>query len=268
VAFLELPPFSHFEVPDADRLWLRGGYPRAYLARTVPTAFRWLSDYVTTYLERDIPALGVRIPAPALRRFWMMVAHYHGGIMNFSELARALGISDKTVRHYLDVLSATFMVRQLQPWHENTTKRQVKAPKLYFRDSGLLHALLGIDSLRALHSHPKLGASWEGFALECVIRELGLRSEQVFFWATHAGAELDLLTFAGGERIGFEAKRADAPSVTRSMRSALDDLRLSHLYVVHPGTAEIALDARITAIGLPNLGKALRALTNSALGVR
>lgn len=258
IAFHELSPFAHFEVPDPGRLWLRGGFPRAYLARSPAAAFGWLRDYVTTFLERDVPALGLRVPSSALRRFWIMLAHYHGQIMNFSELGRSLGVSDKTVRHYLDVLSATFMVRQLQPWHENLSKRQVKAPKVYFRDSGLMHALLEIDSMRALERHPKLGASWEGFALECVIRELGLRSEQAFFWATHGGAELDLLTFVAGRRIGFEAKRADAPSATKSMKVALDALGLDHLFVLHPGTAEIRLHERITAMGLSALSKALK----------
>jgi len=260
IAFHELSPFAHFEVPDLARLWLRGGFPRAYLARSPKAAFGWLRDYVTTFLERDIPALGLRIPGAALRRFWIMLAHYHGQIMNFSELGRSLGVSDKAVRHYFDVLSQTFMVRQLQPWHENISKRQVKAPKVYFRDSGLMHALLEIDSKHALEHHPKVGASWEGFALECVIRELGVRSEQVFFWATHAGAELDLFTFLAGKRVGFEAKRADAPAVTKSMRVALDELGLDHLFVVYPGTAEIRLHERITTLGLPGLPRALQRL--------
>jgi predicted AAA+ superfamily ATPase len=256
IAFFELGPFALFEVPDAGRLWLRGGFPRAYLARSTAGAFGWLRDYVTTYLERDVPALGLRVPA--LRRFWTMLAHYHGQIVNFSELGRSLGVSDKTTRHYLDVLASTFMVRQLQPWYENVGKRQVKAPKVYFRDSGLLHVLLGIRAQPELLSHPKVGASWEGFALECVIRELGLRAEECFFWATHAHAELDLLTFVGGKRLGFEAKRADAPGVTKSMRVALEDLRLDHLLVVHPGAAAIRLDERVTAIGLAGLSTELK----------
>jgi predicted AAA+ superfamily ATPase len=260
IAFLELPPFSGFEVADHDRLWLRGGFPRAYLARSTNAAFGWLDDYVTTYLERDIPSFGLRVPAQALRRFWLMLAHFHGQIVNFSEIARSLGVSDKTVRHYLDVLSSTFMVRQLQPWHENLSKRQVKAPKIYFRDSGLLHALLGIRSKQSLESHPKLGASWEGFAIESVIRELSLRSEEAFFWATHAGAELDLLTFISGKRHGFEAKRSDAPSMTKSMHVALADLQLEHLWVLHPGNGEIRLHERVTAVGLDDISAKLRAL--------
>lgn len=260
IAFLELPPFSGFEAPDLDRLWLRGGFPRAYLARSATAAFGWLDDYVTTYLERDIPAFGLRVPAASLRRFWLMLAHFHGQIVSFSEIGRSLGVSDKTVRHYLDVLSSTFMVRQLSPWHENISKRQVKAPKLYFRDTGLLHALLGVHTRDALESHPKLGASWEGFAIESVIRELALRSEEAFFWATHSGAELDLLTFVDGKRHGFEAKRSDAPTMTKSMHSALADLRLEHLWVVYPGSDAIRLHERVTAIGLGQLSAKLKKL--------
>jgi uncharacterized protein len=258
IAFFELGPFSLFEAPDAQRLWLRGGFPPAYLARSTAGTFGWLRDYITTYLERDVPALGLRVPGSALRRFWTMLAHYHGQVLNFSELGRSFGVSDKTTRHYLDVLTGTFMLRQLQPWHENISKRQVKAPKVYFRDSGLLHSLLGIGTLAELSNHPKLGASWEGFALECAIRELGLRSEECFFWATHAHAELDLLTFVKGQRLGIEVKRADAPRVTKSMHIALADLKLDQLLVVYPGAGEIRLHERITAVGLSALPAALK----------
>lgn len=259
-ALYELTPFSHHEVIGLDRLWLRGGYPRAWLAKTERDAFTWLAQYVTTFLERDIPAFGVRVPPVALRRFWMMLAHVHGRVLNTSELGRAFGANHKTVGHYVDLLTSTFMVRQLQPWHANVSKRQVKAPKVYLRDSGLLHALLGVDSRQELDVRPEVGASWEGFALEAVVRELGLSATQVYFWATHGGAELDLFTHLRGRPWGFEFKRADAPRVTPSMRAALTDLELEHLFVVFPGTQRFALEDRITAVGLGALEKTLRPL--------
>ncbi len=261
-ALLELTPFSQFEVVGLDRLWLRGGYPRAWLARTEADAFGWLSQYVTTFLERDVPGFGVRVPAVALRRFWMMLAHVHGQVLNLSELGRAFGANHKTVAHYVDLLTATFMVRQLQPWFANVSKRQVKAPKLYLRDSGVLHSLLGISSRAQLDVHPSVGASWEGFALEAVIRELGLSATECFFWATHAHAELDLFTHVGGRPYGFEFKRADAPKVTASMRIALEDLKLEHLFVVFPGNKTFPLAERITALGLGLVDKKLKALVS------
>lgn len=259
-ALFELPPFSHHEVVGLDRLWLRGGYPRAWLARTERDAFTWLSQYVTTFLERDVPGLGVRVPPVALRRFWMMLAHLHGQTMNLSELGRAFGANHKTIAHYVDLLTSTFMVRQLQPWFANVAKRQVKAPKLYFRDSGLLHSLLGITSRAQLDVHPVVGASWEGFALEAVIRELGLSPTECFFWATHAHAELDLLCHLRGRPYGFEFKRTDAPKVTPSMKIALEDLRLEHLYVLFPGSKSFPLAERITALGLAAIGRQLAGL--------
>lgn len=259
-AMLELPPFSHYEVIGLDRLWLRGGYPRAWLARTERDAFAWLAQYVTTFLERDVPGFGIRVPAVALRRFWMMLAHVHGQVLNLSELGRAFGADHKTVAHYVDLLTSTFMVRQLQPWFANVGKRQVKAPKLYFRDTGVLHSLLGITSRAELGVHPSAGASWEGFALEAVIRELGLSATECFFWATHAHAELDLFCHVKGRPYGFEFKRADAPKVTPSMRIALDDLKLEHLYVVFPGTQSFSLGERITAVGLGSLERKLAPL--------
>jgi predicted AAA+ superfamily ATPase len=253
IAYVELPPFAHFEVPDLRRLWLRGGYPRAYLARSNRDAFAWLGSYVSTFLERDIPAFGLRVASTALRRFWMMLAHVHGQVLNHSELGRAFGATNKTVAHYLDILSSTFMVRQLQPWFENISKRQVKAPKLYFRDTGLLHHLLGIATHEQLVAHPMVGASWEGFALECVIRELELGPGECFFWGTHAHAELDLFVMVGGKRFGFEFKRSDAPTVTPSMRIALNDLKLRHLFVVHPGKGTFALAENISALSIGEL---------------
>lgn len=252
-ALLELTPFALHETREPGRLWLRGGYPKAYLARRDADAFAWLAAYVTTFLERDVPSFGLRVPPHALRRFWMMLAHTHAQILNLSDLGRAFGATHKTVGHYVDILSSTFMVRQLQPWFENVGKRQVKAPKLYFRDTGLLHALLGITSREALSVHPRIGASWEGFAIESILRKLGSPGES-YFWATHAHAELDLLTFVGGRRIGFEIKRADAPAMTRSMKIARDDLRLDHLYVVTPGDATFPMDERISALGLDAVG--------------
>jgi predicted AAA+ superfamily ATPase len=249
-ALYELTPFSHYEVVGLDRLWVRGGYPRAWLARSEVDAFTWLDQYISTFLERDLPQLGSRVPAVALRRFWMMLAHVHGQISNLTELGRSFGADFKTVHRYVDLLTSTFMVRQLQPWFANVGKRQVKAPKLYFRDSGLLHALLGVRSRAELDVHPALGASWEGFALEQVIRELGLRAIECFFWATHAGAELDLLAQVRGRPFGFEFKRADAPRLTASMRTALQDLKLERLFVVVPGTSVHSLHDRVTVIGL------------------
>jgi predicted AAA+ superfamily ATPase len=260
-AFLELTPFSRYEVSSLQRLWLRGGFPRAYLARSDRLAFDWLDGYVSTFLERDIPSFGIRVPAEALRRFWMMLAHVHGGVLNHSELGRAFGATNKTIAHYLDILASTFMVRLLPPWFENISKRQVKAPKLLFRDTGLLHALLGVHATSALVSHPRVGASWEGFALECVVRELELKTGEVFFWATHADAELDLFAIINGQRFGFEFKRADAPKLTPSMKIALSDLKLRHLFVINPGDASFPLTKQITALGLDALGS-LRRLTS------
>jgi len=249
-ATYELTPFSHYEVVGLERLWLRGGFPRAWLARTEHDAFTWLKQYVTTFLERDVPSFGVRVPAVALRRFWMMLAHVHGQVTNLSELGRAFGADHKTIAHYVDLLTSTFMVRQLQPWFANVHKRQVKSPKLYFRDSGLLHELLGVRSRGELDVHPQVGASWEGFALECVTRELTLSPNECFFWATHAQAELDLFAHLRGKPYGFEFKRADAAKVTPSMRIALADLKLKHLFVVTPGNRSYGLDEKITAVGL------------------
>jgi predicted AAA+ superfamily ATPase len=259
-AFMELTPFAHYEVNNVARHWLRGGYPRAFLAKTDADAFAWLGAYVSTFLERDIPSFGLRVPSDALRRFWMMLAHVHGQLLNHSELGRAFGATNKTIAHYIDILSATFMVRQLQPWFENISKRQVKAPKLYFRDSGLLHALLGIGSRARLDVSPRVGASWEGFALESVVRELGLASGECYCWATHAHAELDLLAFVGGRRFGFEFKRADAPRVTPSMRIALHDLGLEHLFAVYPGDRVFPLEENMSALGFDALGELPRRL--------
>lgn len=255
IAYHELDGFGLEDVGAKYtlRLWRRGGFPRSFLARSEAHSLTWRRALIGTYLERDIPALGLRLPAATLRRFWMMVAHYHGQVWNASELGRSFGIAHTTVQRYLDVLAETFMVRQLPSWHENIGKRQVKAPKVYIRDSGLLHALLGLGTEREIVSHPKVGASWEGFALESVVSRLEARPEECFFWATHQGAELDLLIVRGARRIGFEFKRTTTPSVTRSMRSAQEDLRLSELSVVHAGTRSGSLAPGIRAVAFSRL---------------
>jgi predicted AAA+ superfamily ATPase len=228
--------------------WLRGGFPLAYTARTESNSVAWRRQFIQTFLERDLPQLGVQIPAVALRRFWTMVAHYHGQIWNAAELARALAASESTVRRYLDLLTSVFMVRQLSPWLENLGKRQVKAPKLYVRDSGLLHTLLGIHSKRELELHPKVGASWEGYAIEEVLK--AMRPDDAYFWATHNRAEIDLILFKGRQRIGVECKRADAPRLTPSMRIALADLKLDELFVVYPGDKPYRLADRVRVVPL------------------
>lgn len=237
-----------------DRHWLRGGFPRAYTPRAEADSFSWRQQFLQTFIERDLPQLGIRIPATAIRRFWSMLAHYHGQIWNSAELARAMAVNESTVRRYLDLLSGVFMIRQLQPWHENLGKRQVKAPKVYVRDSGLLHALLGIISRRDLEYHPKVGASWEGYAVEEILK--ALTPDQAYFWRTYNGAELDLLLFKKGRRIGVECKRADAPRLTPSMKIAMDDLKLDHLYVVYPGDRKYSLGGNIEAIPLAQLVEA------------
>lgn len=237
--------------PSLDRLWLRGGLPRSCLARTEPDSYAWRDNYVATFLERDIPNLGIRIPAPALRRFWSMLAHYHGQIWNSSEIAGSMGMSDKTMRQYLDILTGAFLVRQLQPWHENVGKRQVKSPKIYFRDTGLLHLLLEIPDARALDRNPKIGASWEGFALERTLQSL--RPLSAYFWATHSGAELDLLITHGGRRYGFEFKRADAPRMTKSLLSAIETLNLAKAWIVYPGDTAYPLAKNVSVIPLDRL---------------
>jgi predicted AAA+ superfamily ATPase len=253
VSFVDVTGFALTELhaDDLAKLWWRGGFPRAYLAPSDAAARQWLDDFCRTFLERDIPQLGIRVPAATLGRFWTMVAHFHGQILNQAELARALGSSEPTARRYLDILCGTYVVRQLTPWFENLRKRQVKSPKIYIRDSGVLHALLGIASPEGLQSHPKLGASWEGFCLEQILSLAGDRA--AYFWATHSGAELDLLLLHAGRRLGFEFKYSERPATTKSMRIAQQDLSLDHLYVVHPGEHTFPLDDTITAVTLPEL---------------
>ncbi len=262
IAYYELPPLSLWEVgPETlGRRWLRGGFPRAFLAPTDAESLVWREEFIRTFLERDLPQLGVTIPAPTLRRFWAMLAHYHGQLWNSAELGRAFGVAHTTIRRYLDLLTAGFVVRQLLPWHANLGKRQVKAPKVYIADSGLLHALLGLETQDALESHPAVGASWEGFALDAVALLLRARPEECNFWGTHTGSELDLLVRRARVALGFEFKRTDAPAITKSMRIALEDLRLDHLYVVHPGEATFPLAARVTALALTHAPAVLQPL--------
>jgi hypothetical protein len=250
---LEVVPLSGFSLAEVgvtslDRHWLRGGFPLSFLARSEADSLAWRREFVRTFLERDLPQLGVNIAAAALLRFWTMVAHYHGNVWNAAEPARSLGVSEPTVRRYLDLLTSLFMVRQLQPWHENLGKRQVKSPKVYLRDSGLLHQLLGPRTQGELLAHPKSGASWEGYAIEEILK--ALQPDEAYFWATHTGAELDLLLFKDGRRLGVEVKRSDAPRLTPSIRVSMDDLRLEQVIVLYPGTARYTIADRVEAVPL------------------
>jgi hypothetical protein len=255
IAYYELGGFTLEEVgaEKHDRLWLRGGFPRAFLARTEAQSEEWRRGFVRTFLERDLPELGIRVQSTTLRRFWTMLAHYHGQVWNASEFGRAFGVADTTARNYLDTLSAAMVVRQLLPWHENLAKRQVKAPKVYVADSGVLHTLLNLRTKADVEGHPKVGASWEGFVLDQLVRRLEVAREECFFWATHGGAELDLLVIRGRRRIGFEVKRTSAPRLTPSMRSALEDLRLDRLDVIHAGAHSFPLAKNVRAVAMSQL---------------
>ncbi len=253
IVYHELDGFSCAEVQESEQLWRRGGFPPAFLAKSEQASVLWRRDFVRTFLERDIPQLGISIPAVTLHRFWRMIAHYHGQIWNGNELARSFGVSHTTVRRYLDVLCGALVVRQLLPWHENLGKRQVKAPKIYLSDSGILHTLLGIQTQDDLEHHPKSGASWEGFVIKEIIHRLGAAPEECFFWATHSGAELDLLVIRGRLRLGFEVKRSTAPRLTPSMRSALETLHLDRLTVVHAGEHAFPLADRVEALPFARL---------------
>ncbi len=264
ISFVELGGFGFHDIKRQDyrKLWIRGCFPRSFLARSEKTSVQWRKDFIQTFLERDIPSLGISIPAQTLRRFWMMLSHYHGQLFNASELGRSFSIADTTVRRYLELLSGTFVIRQLQPWFYNTKKRLVKRPKIYFRDSGLLHIFMAVNSESELMNHPRLGASWEGFALEQVLTCLDLREEEAFFWAVHTGAELDLVFVRHGRLCGVEIKYNEAPKVTRSMLSALSELNLAHLFVVYPGEDTYPLESKITVVGLLQL-KDLNRLVDS-----
>jgi hypothetical protein len=253
IEFVDLSGFSVEEVgaESASKLWVRGGFPRSFLSDTDEDSFAWREGFLRTFLERDIPQLGISISTSAMRRFWTMLAHYHGQVWNASELARSMGVSDKTVRNYLDVLTGTYMIRQLQPWHENVGKRQVKSPKIHFRDTGLLHSLLAISNAHVLNGHARVGASWEGFVVEQALQVL--RPAEAFFWATHQGAEIDLFFLCEGQRFGIEVKYNEAPRLTKSIRVAVEDLRLRHVWLVCPGRKEYSLDNKVTVLPLSAL---------------
>ncbi len=250
IAMVEMAGFTLDEInrPDLNRLWLRGGFPRSFLARTEAASTAWREDFIRTFLERDLAQLGVQVPAGTMRRFWTMTAHYSGGIWNSSEIGRSLGEAHTTVRRHLDALSSALVVRVLESWHANVGKRVVKSPKVYIRDSGLLHTLLGVGDRRQLDGHPVVGGSWEGFIIEQLLAHLP--NAKAYYWRTQAGAELDLLLFLKGRRIGIEVKRSDAPKMTPSMVSALEDLDLHRLLVVYPGSVRYALGRKVEVMSL------------------
>jgi len=250
ISYFNLNGFSLIEVgqENESKLWIRGGFPRSYLAQTDKASVTWRKDFIRTFLERDIPQLGFNIPAITLRRFWTMLAHYHGQIWNGSELGRAFGMTHASVKRYVDLLSDALVVWQLKPWFQNIGKRQVRAPKVYIKDSGILHGLLGIETMNGLENHPKIGASWEGFVLSEILVKLSIEPDDAYFWATHSGAELDLLIFVDGHPYGFEVKRTTAPKITPSMKNSLNDLSLKKLFVIHAGEHEFDLNENIRAI--------------------
>ncbi len=240
------------------RHWLRGGFPLSFLARKESDSLAWRKNFIQTFIERDLPRWGIGAPAVALLRFWTMLAHYHGQTWNAAAPARSLGVSEPTVRRYLDILSGVFMIRQLLPWHANLKKRQIRSPKIYFRDTGLLHHLLGIRSEKELLGHPKSGASWEGYVIEETIKSI--EPDEIYFWATHSGAEIDLVLVKDGRMLGVECKRMDAPKLTPSMRSALDDLNLEKIAVVYPGTKLYSLSDRVTVAPLEAVAEGIKIL--------
>lgn len=252
ITYIELTPFNFNETKQLDKLWIRGGFPKSYLAEKDEISWQWRHDYTRTFIEQDIPNLGIHILPQHLRRFWMMLAHYHGNIFNASELGRSLDLSHNTIRSYADVLTDTLMIRQLQPWHANISKRQVKSPKIYFRDSGIFHSLIGIKNQSELLTHPKLGASWEGLALEEIVRHLNADVNECYFWATHSDAELDLLIIKDNRRLGFEIKYNKMPKLTRSLHVAIHDLQLEKVIVIYPGEKDFILDKKIHVMNLKN----------------
>ena len=262
IAYHELKGFSMEEVGifNHEKLWLRGGFPKSYLLLSLAQSHDWRQNFIKTFLERDLPQLGSQIQSTTLRRFWSMLAHYHGQIWNASEFGRSFGVADTTVRNYLDLFTSALVIRQLQPWHENIRKRQVKSPKVYFVDSGLLHTILNIRTQSDLLGHPKIGASWEGFAIEQIRHHLGANQEECFFWATHSGAELDLFVIRGKKRLGFEIKRTSSPRVTSSMSSALKNLNLKSLDVIHAGDKTFPLAKNIRAVSMQRLTQDIKPL--------
>ena len=253
IEFVDLSGFdmSEVEESDLDRLWIHGGFPKAFLADSKDDSMAWREGFIRTFLERDIPQLGITVPSAAMRRFWTMLAHYHSQTWNSSEMARSMGMSDKTIRSYLDILTGTYMVRQLQPWFENISKRQIKAPKIFLRDSGILHTLLDLPDLHTLIGHPKLGASWKGFVIEQIL--LLLKPRSAYFWATHSGAELDLFIPHRNKRYGFEIKYNEAPKTQKSMHIAIEDLNLDHLWIIYPGKDAYPVGEKISVLPLKDL---------------
>jgi len=260
IHFVNMSGFNLSEVGKESwrQLWHRGGFPRSFLAQSDDESFQWRENFISTFLERDLRRLGVMVAPESLRRLWMMIAHYHGQVAKLSDIGRSLGENHTTIRRHLDILEGALVLRQLQPWHENIGKRQVKSPKVYVRDSGILHALLGLPNASTIESHPKLGASWEGFATERIIQVFGERN--CTFWATQAGAELDLLVFHKGKRYGFEVKYADAPKTTKSMRTAIETLELTKLFIMYPGTTSYVIDETIEALAIDDLESKLISL--------
>lgn len=253
IGYIELPPFSIEETKENINLWIRGGFPHSYLAKNDQESFAWRQSYIKTFMERDIPNFGFNIVPKEMRRLWMMLANNHANILNFSEFNTALSITHHMIKKYVDILEGTFMIRLLSPWFENIAKRQVKSSKVYIRDSGILHALTGVQDQHQLFIYPKLGASWEGFAIEEIIKHLKVDNEDCFFWATQSGAELDLLITKNSKKIGFECKYTDTPKITKSMIVALEDLKLDHLYIIHPHDKNFPISEKITAIGIKNI---------------
>lgn len=255
IGYIELGGFNLSLLNDSDikKLWLRGGFPRSFLTKDDTASFAWRKDFISTFLERDIPNLGIRIPPNTLRRFWTMISHYHGQSFNASEIGSSFGIADTTARNYLDILVSTFLIRELQPWHYNTKKRLVKRPKILFRDSGIFHSFANIKNLQELNTHPKLGASWEAFALEQCIEILNLKSDEVFFWSIHEQAELDLVFERDGELCGIEVKYSEVPSVTKSMQIAFQELDLKEIIIIYPGKKSYMLEEKVKVVSISNL---------------
>lgn len=250
IEYMELTPFNLNEVESFEKHWLMGGFPKAYLS-TYATSIKWKKNYITSFIERDLPSIDINLNSNTMWKLWNFLNHYHAQLVNYSDIGRALGVSDMTIRRYLDILSKTFMIRLLEPWHENISKRQVKAPKIYIRDSGLFHTALGVNE-KEWHIHPKKGASFEGYAIEEIIRKIGTDAK-FYFWRTQAGAELDLFIIKDGKKIGFEIKLSDTPEITKSMQIALEDLNLDHLYIVNPSDSFWKKTDKVSVIGIKKL---------------
>ena len=263
IYYIELTPFNLSETQESDQLWARGGFPRSYLAETDAISLEWRESFINTFLERDLGLLGFNFPPKTMQRFWHMLSHYHGQLFNATEIAQSLGLSHVMIRRYLDALTGTYMMRTLNPWYVNIKKRQIKTPKIFFRDTGILHAMLGIRDYPDLMKHPKLGASWESFAMEQVIAAHQARDQEVYFWGTHSQAELDLYIAGYGQAHAFEFKFSDAPKITKSMRIALEDLQLNRINIIYPGDGDYFLEKNIRVIGLQKYIDSLAKKVNS-----